>query len=404
MKNIDVVIIGGGMVGLTTALCLAELSLSVAVVDAAPEPKALVGDYLPRVSAINHATEALLKGLDAWPESSRQAAYQGMQVWDKDSFSHIGFTAPDYGHQHLGTIVENEVIRHSVWQQAILNPNISVYPNTRMSQWAQGDQQSFITLSNGDMLTAKLVVGADGGESIVRREAGFPITHWDYDHQAIVATVSCLEPHQGVARQVFTPHGPLALLPLADANLCSIVWSQQTDMAEHLHGLTDEAFNQAISATFDMKLGLITVVTQRHLVPLKMRYAKQWAKQGAVLVGDAAHTFHPLAGLGANVGFMDAAALAEVIARSMEKGVDPFSHQALRSYERWRKAEAVKTIALMEGFKQLFDGQHPLKKLIRGLGMSGVNHLPMVKQPLVLQAMGLSGELPQRARTSQATR
>ncbi len=401
MKNHDVAIVGGGMVGLTTALCLADLSLSVVVIDAGNEPTAVEGDYTLRVSALNHATETLLRDLKCFPNGTRQAQYQGMYVWDKDSFSDISFDATHYGYQHLGTIIENDDIRYNLWQRVIEHPNIQTCFGHAIQQWAHGDQQSFITLSNGEMFTAKLVVGADGGESFVRKKAGFALTHWDYDHHATVATVRCQQPHQGVARQVFTPEGPLALLPLSEPNTCSIVWSQNTDAALSLDTLDDDAFQQSLSVAFDMKLGTTALISPRVRVPLKMRYAQQWVKQGIALVGDAAHTFHPLAGLGANVGFMDAAALAQVIQQAIANNHDPFSHDVLRRYERWRKSEAVKTIALMESFKRLFDGQNPFKKLVRGLGMAGVNKLPSIKQSLVFDAMGISGELPERAKTIQ---
>ena len=394
MNNVDIVIVGGGMVGLTCALCLAKTPLKIALVDASPQPALPTGEWQHRVSAINQGTESLLRRLHAWPESPRMSPYQGMYVWDQDSFSNISFDAYTMGYEKLGTIVENGLIAYSLWQQATQQGNITLYPKAKVAQWARGDEQSFITLEDGSMLSARLVVGADGGESSIRQQANFAMTHWDYDHHSIIATINSELPHQNIARQVFTPHGPLALLPLAEPNQCSIVWSQNTDVAQLLMEDSDTIFSQKLAVATDMKFGQIALNTPRRKIPLKMRYARQWADNGVVLIGDAAHTFHPLAGLGANLGLMDAAALAQTITANVADGKAYYLHRHLRSYERWRKAEAVKTIALMEGFKRLFDGNDPVKKLIRGVGMFSVNRVTGVKESLIKQAMGITGDIP----------
>ncbi|PJG57567.1 FAD-dependent monooxygenase, partial [Aeromonas cavernicola] len=232
----------------------------------------------------------------------------------------------------------------------------------------------------------------------VRRQADIPLTSWDYGHHALVATVRCAEPHQAVARQIFTPAGPLAFLPLWQPDLCSIVWSLPAARAEALSACDDESFNRQLTAAFDARLGLCKVEGPRSAIPLTARYARDFARERLVLVGDAAHTIHPLAGQGVNLGLLDAAALAEQILQIQRAGGDIGLLANLRHYERWRKNEAAHMLAAMEGLKRLFSGAHPVKKLLRGVGLRAANLLTPVKDQLIRRAMGLDGELPALAR------
>jgi 2-octaprenylphenol hydroxylase len=205
-------------------------------------------------------------------------------------------------------------------------------------------------------------------------------------------------PHQATARQVFLPTGPLALLPLADPHLVSIVWSVAPERAAELIALPAEQFNQALTAASQSVLGVLSVQTERRSYPLKMRYASQWVKHNAVLVADAAHTIHPLAGQGMNLGLMDVCALAELIVQNISTGRTCNEQRMLRQYERWRKAEAQQMIALMEAFKRGFMLQHPLAKLVRAVGMAATNQLAPVKRQLLAAALGNQGDLPAVAR------
>lgn len=400
MQSYDVVIVGGGMVGLTLALALKDSSMSVAVIDAQTGDRPLTEQPELRVSAISRASETIFKQLGVWSSivSGRHQAYTRMMVWDKDSFAEINFSAQQVDQQHLGHIIENQQICRSLWQQVEHADNIELLAPKRINKLVFGQQESFISLDDDSMLTASLVVGADGANSYVRQQAAMPLTFWDYDHLAIVATIKTELPHLLTARQVFTPSGPLAFLPLEDPNTCSIVWSQQAEQAQALLELNDKDFGHALTAAFDARLGICEVVSERQSFPLRMRYARQWIKDRVALVGDAAHTIHPLAGQGANLGLLDAAALAEHILNLVDEEKDIGLAKNLRAYERWRKTEAVKMIASMEGFKRLFAGNNPLQKLLRGAGLSAVDKLPLVKQTIIQQAMGLDGELPDLAK------
>jgi 2-octaprenylphenol hydroxylase len=246
-----------------------------------------------------------------------------------------------------------------------------------------------VMFDNNDALSCRLLIGADGANSFVRQQAGFPITFKDYEHTAIVANIKTALPHENVARQAFTPTGPLALLPMAEPNVCSIVWSQTPDAAAKLAAMSDSDFCNALTAASNSILGTTALETQRSAFPLTMRYAREWAKNGIALVGDAAHTIHPLAGQGANLGMQDALALAELLIQLSNEGSDIGLHKKLRPYERSRKTEAMKMIAAMDGFKLLFDGNDPLKKLIRGVGLAATDKVGAIKQAFVSHAMGL---------------
>ncbi len=400
MQSVDVAIIGGGMVGLTLAAALAETELRVAVIEGQlPDPElALLPDV--RVSALSRASERILRRVGAWQgiESRRFSPYNRMEVWEQDSFAKIQFDAERLSQPDLGHIVENRVIQLALLDRIKQLNNVTLMAPERCQNIAFGESEAWLTMESGKSLTAKLVVGADGANSWVRRQLDIPLTHWDYGHSAIVANIRCAEAHDKTARQVFRPQGPLAFLPLAESDLCSIVWSVAPEEAEQLCGLSDSEFNKSLTAAFDNRLGLCKVEGQRQAFPLKMRYARDFVRERVALVGDAAHTIHPLAGQGVNLGLLDAASLAQELKALWQKEQDIGQKSNLRHYERWRKAEAAKMITTMQGFRDLFDGSHPAKKLVRDLGMLFADKAPGIKDEFMRRALGLSGELPDLAK------
>ncbi len=389
MQKMDVVIIGGGMVGLTLAAALGQSTLRVAVISHSPFTETLPAAPSLRVSAINEANHEALDRLQVWQylPADRAAPYQHMHVWDKDSFGHIHFDASDMQRPQLGHIIENQVLTNALAAQIQHLPNVTLI-EAGVDKILAGDQETMLMLSNDEVVSCQLLVGADGANSMVRRHAGFAETFKDYDHRAIVATIRTPQPHEACARQVFTPDGPLALLPLNDPNLCSVVWSQQTDKAEALMALSDTDFAHAMTAACNSELGPVALESERRAFTLTMRYARQWADNGVAIIGDAAHTIHPLAGQGANLGMQDALVLAEHLVQLHENGLPLGRYKHLRAFERARKTEAMKMIAAMDGFKALFDGDNPLKKLVRSTGLALTNELPVVKRKLIEQAMG----------------
>ncbi|MGU3524920.1 FAD-dependent 2-octaprenylphenol hydroxylase [Enterobacteriaceae bacterium C23F] len=396
MQSVDIAIVGGGMVGLAVACGLQGSGLRVAVIEQhQPQPVEAGSAPQLRVSAINAASEKLLTRLGVWNDilADRTSCYHGMEVWDRDSFGRIAFDDASLGYSHLGHIIENGVIHHALWQKAAKSKDITLMAPAELAQVAWGENEAFLTLKDGNMLTARLVVGADGANSWLRGKADIPLTSWDYRHHALVATIRTAEPHQTVARQAFHGEGILAFLPLSDPHLCSIVWSLSPEDAAKMQQADEATFNQALNVAFDNRLGLCEVESERLVFPLTGRYARQFAAHRLALVGDAAHTIHPLAGQGVNLGFMDAAELIDEIRRLHAQGKDFGQHFYLRRYERSRKHSAALMLAGMQGFRELFAGVNPAKKLLRDIGLKLADTLPGVKPQLIRQAMGLN-DLP----------
>ncbi|MDP5147907.1 FAD-dependent oxidoreductase [Shewanella sp. ULN5] len=400
-QTFDVAIVGGGMVGLATAIGLAEANLKVVVIDAS-STQAPSGEPKLRVSAINKASQQLLINLGAWQylDHSRVSPYQKMMVWDKDGIGKIEFDAHAISENHLGAIIENDAISFALAKRVSELSNITHIEQQKLQRVAFGEREAWLTLENGDNMSAALVIGADGANSWVRQQCQIPLTFWDYGHHAIVATVRTELAHDATARQAFLPDGPLAMLPLYEDNLCSIVWSTSPQHAEQLLALDDVTFGHALTAALDSRLGVCEVVSERHAFPLRMRYARHFARHRLVLAGDAAHTIHPLAGQGVNLGFLDAASIIQTVTELHEQGKDIGDYRHLRALERWRKAEAMEMIATMEAFKRLFAGRNPLKKAIRDIGLSLVDNVAGLKTVFVRQAMGNKMTLPKLCRES----
>ena len=397
MQSVDVAIVGGGMVGLAVACGLQGSGLRVAVLEQhVPQPLAVDAPPQLRVSAINAASEKLLTRLGVWSDivARRACCYHGMEVWDKDSFGRIEFDDQSMGYSHLGHIVENAEIHYALWQKAQRSPDITLLAPAEIQQVAWGENEAFLTLKEGTMLTARLVIGADGANSWLRNKADIPLTFWDYRHHALVATIRTQEAHGAVARQAFHGEGILAFLPLSDPHLCSIVWSLSPQEAERMQQASVDEFNQALNIAFDNRLGLCSLESERQAFPLTGRYARQFAAHRLALVGDAAHTIHPLAGQGVNLGFMDAAELIDELKRLQRQGKDIGQYLYLRRYERSRKHSAAMMLAGMQGFRELFAGENPAKKLLRDIGLKLADTLPGVKPQLIRQAMGLN-DLPE---------
>ncbi len=376
------------MVGLALAAQLSDSGLSIALINRDPIARSLPTVADSRVSALNIASQQMLDEVGAWPHVDllRTCGYTDMHVWEKDSFANIHFAATETSHDVLGTIVENQNIINALLSVVSQQSNVRIIDNFALSTINITEPCAVLTSQDGDVISTALVVGADGAQSVVRRTLQLPMTHWHYDHSAIVATIHTQLPHQKTARQAFTAFGPLAFLPLNDPHQCSIVWSQDTSRADMLMALTDDIFCQQLATTLDMQLGTCELLNKRMCIPLTMRYVRKWVSHRAVVIGDAAHTIHPLAGQGVNLGFQDSIALAQAL-KNLDKS-QLGKIQPLRHFERARKSEAVKMIATMEGFKRLFAGNDPLQKLVRGLGMSAADKLPTAKRMLIQQAMG----------------
>lgn len=400
MQSYDIAVVGGGMVGLAFAAALKGSTLKVVVIEGNEIDRELGDKPDLRVSALSRASQNILQNLDAWHgiETRRKQAYSAMQVWDRDGFGCIDFDGSALMTDTLGHLVENKVIQLALLEQIDKAENITLLTGTKIGKLSRNGEAAWLTLDGQDPVYAKLIVGADGANSWTRQQVNIPLVSWDYNHSAIVANIRTAEPHQNCARQIFNPEGPLAFLPLWQPDLSSIVWSLPPERAEALLAMNETEFNKALTVAFDGRLGVCQVEGARQSFPLKMRYARSFADERVALIGDAAHTIHPLAGQGVNLGLLDAASLAQCVLANHQQQKDIGAHRNLREFERWRKAEAAVMISSMEGLKRLFSGGHPAKRLFRDVGLTLSNMLPGVKQQFIKRAMGLDGELPELAK------
>ena len=386
-QQVDVVIVGAGMIGLSLACLLAKAGRQVTVLERHSQPL-LTDELALRVSALNNRSRQVLRDCGAWSliDDYRIGPYTSMEVWDKDSPAHIEFSAAEINQDDLGAIAENNVVEHFLWQQA-LQLGVDIQQVDEWKLLNEGDADSLVEIKVGDDLVfASLLVGADGGRSLVRQWSELPVTFWDYEQQGIVANIKTEQPHDGVARQIFLPTGPLALLPTSDAHTVSIVWSADTALAEQLLHESAERFAKHVETESQRVLGGCKCVSDIKAFPLRMQYARQWQHGRIVLAGDAAHTIHPLAGQGANLGFADVRALADHLdSRDLKSLVE--LNKAVSQYSRERRADTQLMIAGMEAFKRGFGTAHPLVKGIRAIAFAIPNKLTPLKRQLAKLAM-----------------
>ncbi|HEX8545279.1 MAG TPA: 2-octaprenyl-3-methyl-6-methoxy-1,4-benzoquinol hydroxylase [Pseudomonas sp.] len=400
----DLLIVGAGMVGSALALALQGSGLNIIVLDGGPldvKPFDPQSAFEPRVSALSGASQRILQNLGAWDgiASRRASPYGEMQVWDGSGTGQIHFSASSVHAEVLGHIVENRVVQDALLDR-LHDSDIGLLANARLEQMRRSGDDWLLTLADGRLLRAPLVVAADGANSAVRRLTGTETREWDYLHHAIVTSVRTADSHRKTAWQRFTDNGPLAFLPLerVGEHWCSIVWSVTPGEGERLMALDDETFCRELEQAFEGQLGSVISADPRVCVPLRQRHAKRYVAEGLALIGDAAHTIHPLAGQGVNLGFLDAAVLAEVLLHAAERGERLADVRVLSRFERRRMPHNLALMAAMEGFERLFQADPLPLRWLRNTGLKVVNQLPEAKAIFVRQALGLSGDLPDLAR------
>jgi 2-octaprenylphenol hydroxylase len=399
IETYDVIIVGGGMVGSALACAVANVGMSVCIIETRePQRSWPQGEIDLRVSALTRASQRMLENLHAWSRmiELRISPYTDMEVWDAHGSGRIHFSAAEIGEPDLGHIVENRVTQLALWEQLERLPNVKLDFPTAVAE-LHLDHHTGVVLHDGRQLKSRLIVAADGRDSQLREMAGIATKGWDYDQHAIVATVKPAHHHRQVARQRFMPSGPLALLPIDDGR-CSIVWSTSPQQADELMSLTDRVFCNQLTKASEAVLGEIVEVGPRGLFPLRLGHAESYCCHGFVLVGDAAHAMHPLAGQGVNLGFMDAMTLADVVVHAYQSGKAIGSMTTLRRYERARKGPNIAMLAAMDAFKRVFSNDLPPLKLIRNFGLDAANRSGIVKHQLIRRAMGMSGDLPSLAK------
>jgi len=399
MNQFDVIVIGGGIVGATAACALGLEGLTVALVEArTPVKSSNEGPRDARMYAISRASERIFRSLGVWDAIAAQGVseFRAMEVWDAGGSGMIHFDAAELAEPYLGCIIEPSLMQSALTQKLASLAGVALFCPASFQSIEIAVEQMEIVLEEGQTLSARLVIAADGSHSRVRETLGIRVRTHDYHQSSLVALVRTELPHQDTAWQRFLPGGPLAFLPMNDGR-CSIVWTRPAGDVDALLDLDQEDFHAALGNAFDFRLGKIIDSEMRAAYPLRRLHADHYVSERVALVGDAAHAIHPLAGQGVNLGLLDAAALAEIVNAAWRSGKDPGRLPVLRRYERWRRGDNLLMMSAMDGLNRLFSNAQPPLQWIRNLGLSLMNKAGPARHVLMRHAMGLGGDLPARA-------
>lgn len=395
----DILIVGGGLNGPALALALAQGGLSVTIVDALPIATLTAADFDGRAYALALASRRMLAALAVWD----QVADNSQPILDiiaSDGRPGEG-AAPQFLHfdHHeleegpMGHMLEDRYLRRALLAAIADHPLITQINERRVTAQKTHATHAEITLDTGDILTARLLVGCDGRDSGTAKRAGIGRTGWGYDQTGLVSAIAHEKPHNGIAHQFFMPSGPLGILPLP-GNRCSIVWAETTERANHINTLSDQDYLAELRPCFGDFLGQIKLEGSRFSYPLKLTVANTFTDNRLVLVGDAAHGMHPLAGQGLNMGLRDVAALSEVLILAARRGEDFTSPLVLDRYQQWRRFDTTTMAVATTGINSLFSNDNPVLRAGRDIGLGMVNAMPGLRRGLMRQAAGLTGDLP----------
>ncbi|MEL6961237.1 MAG: UbiH/UbiF/VisC/COQ6 family ubiquinone biosynthesis hydroxylase [Pseudomonadota bacterium] len=399
-KTVDLAVVGGGMTGLAFAVATAGAGADVAVIDPLPVPLSATAPFDGRVTAVARASHYLLDGIGVWPAlKSAAEPIIDIEVSEHASPFRVFYDHREVGGEALGHIVENRAIRHGLIERAksLAATTLTLAMPDKVKRLTRGASGVQVMLDSGRVIRARLVIGADGQNSICRREANIDVMRFDYGQTGIVATIDHEHAHHGVAVERFFPDGPLAILPM-QGHRSSIVWAAENGLAQDLIALDDEAFLGELEERFDQGLGALGLAGPRYHYPLSMAQAHRYTDHRLALIGDAARKIHPIAGQGWNLALRDVAALAELTIDALRLGLDPGSASVLARYERWRRFDSLALIAITDGLNRLFANDVLPLKLAREWGLGLVNRVPPLKRFFMQHAMGLVGDLPRLMR------
>ena len=410
--TVDVLIVGGGMVGLSLAVALSGAGLAVTVIDREDPATHLEAAFDGRSSAIAQGSQQALAAIGLW----RGLAAHAQPILDiRVSDGRVGRGASslflhydhrDLDHGPLGHIVENRAIRALLYAYTLDRPGLTMLAPAGLAELERGPANVTARLDDGRRITAKLAVSAEGRRSALRKAAGIRATAWDYPQTSIVCTVAHERPHQGVAHEHFLPSGPFAMLPMTDgedgrggqAHRSSIVWTERRALVPAMMALDEADFGREIMRRFGDSLGAVRPIGGRWAYPLSLVLATRTVDRRLALVGDAAHAIHPIAGQGLNLGLKDVAALAETLVDARRLGLDLGAPDVLARYERWRRLDNLLLVAATDSLNRLFSNDIGPVRLARDLGLAAVNQLPPLKRLFMRHAMGLVGDLPRLIR------
>jgi 2-octaprenylphenol hydroxylase len=406
MRSRSAIIVGAGPVGLGLAALLlgnpGAHAWRVRLIEPRPVPQWVPTDLDLRVYALSRASQNILAAAGVWDAiaTRRVSPYRRMVVWEGAYDAGIGrlcFDSAELGEPDLGHIVEDRLIRSCLIDALGASPGLDLTLGTGLEAVHVGVDRVEITVDTGATYDADVLIAADGSASTVRSLMRLPVLGLPYDQAALVAHVATQRPHAQTAWQRFLSTGPVALLPLADGR-CSVVWSTSAERAEALREGSPDEFCAALTSATDGALGAIATVGERASFPLQVLHAREYCRARVALIGDAAHTVHPLAGQGMNLGLLDAAVLAEVLHAAVVRGEDPGDLRVLKRYERRQKGRNVRMLLAMDALHRLFTRAGPLLAPLRATGMTLINRMPSAKRVLMREALGLAGELPEAAR------
>ncbi len=395
----DILLVGGGLVGMATAIGLAKSGFKVAVIDMAPADTQTADPFDGRASAIAYSSSHLLRalGLMELLEPVAQPILE-IRVSDGPSMLHLHFdhaelAQGDLAVGPLGYMIENRHTRRALFTVAEELENLEVLAPERVTSINRAPGHVSVTLGSGRSLQGRLLLGADGRGSMVRRDAGITVNGWGYNQAGIVAALAHEESHAGIAHERFLPAGPFALLPLT-GNRSSLVWTEKLPLAKTIMGLSDRAFEAEVQERAGDFLGKISVIGGRWSYPLSVQFSDTYIAPRTALVGDAAHGIHPIAGQGLNLGLRDVAALIEVLVEARDVGLDIGADDTLSRYQEWRRVDNMTLVGVTDVLNRLFSNDIAPIRVARDIGIAAVNQVPPLKKFFMAHARGTVGTLP----------
>jgi len=398
----DVLIVGGGMVGASLAVALRSLPLKVGLIEAVEFESSAQPSYDDRTVALSYGSKRIFETLGVWKriEANGATAIRRIHISDRGRFGFARLSHTDAGVEALGWVVENRALGRALKDTLADCPGLTFFCPAIMEAVEYAADCAQVRIRRGERvetLTARLVVAADGGRSLVREQAGIETRRREYHQTALVTNVTPEQPHANVAYERFTDSGPLAFLPMSD-NRCAVVWSLSPERAEELLRLDDAAFLAALQERFGQRLGRFLKAGRRAAYPLARTEVMEHVRSRLALIGNAAHTVHPVAGQGFNLGLRDVATLAQVLSEAQRAGEDPGDLALLQRYAQWRRRDVWATSSFTNGLVRIFSNDLPPLSVVRNLGLVAVDLFPPAKRALLRLSMGLAGRLPRLAR------
>lgn len=405
----DVLVIGGGLIGASFACAMAGQALRIGVIEAVPFHSDSQPSFDDRSIALSLGSKRIFEAINLWPFIEDKAtAIDKIHVSDRGHFGVTRLDSVEQGVEALGYVVMSKDMGQGLGEVMSQLPNIEMICPAKVTQIKMPDesgpdsayskaQVTILCQGKTKQLTARLLIAADGRESIVRTSLGIKTTDWDYGQTAIIANMGSQRPHQHVAYERFTKNGPIAVLPLSE-DRCAIVWTCANDHVEATMALDDASFIEQFQSQFGRRLGKFTKVGVRHAYPLRMVQAREQVRPHLALIGNAAHSLHPIAGQGFNLGLRDVATLAEIIHDAQKNNQDLGQLEVLQDYAAWRKQDHSRVIAFTDGLVRIFSNDFLPVSISRNIGLISSDLISPVKRLLSRQAMGLTGKLPRLAR------